>query len=139
MVADAAGTITKRDKSVILGLLGIASGRYVNNGAAPENTVVSLRAGVAAGADAIEFDVGLSRDGRAVVLHDTTLDRTTGQATDVVGNVYDVGIVGNTEDLDRNYTALQTQLYDGSYIRMDVPWWSEAELSPANMAQRGIR
>ncbi|RPI66034.1 MAG: hypothetical protein EHM43_11945 [Ignavibacteriae bacterium] len=40
VVADAAGTITKRDKSVILGLLGIASGRYVNNGAAPENTVV---------------------------------------------------------------------------------------------------
>lgn len=44
---------------------------------APENTAASLRAGIDAGADAIELDVGLSADGRAVVLHDATLDRTT--------------------------------------------------------------
>ena len=44
---------------------------------APENTAVSLEAGLDSGADAIEIDVGLSRDGRAVLLHDTTLDRTT--------------------------------------------------------------
>jgi hypothetical protein len=37
------------------------------------------------------------------------------------------------------YTALQTQMAEGSYIRLDVPWWSEAELAPASMAQRGIR
>ena len=44
---------------------------------APENTAVSLIAGIDAGADQIEIDVGLSRDGRVVLLHDTTLDRTT--------------------------------------------------------------
>lgn len=44
---------------------------------APENTASSLRAGLDAGADAIEIDVGLSADGRAVVLHDASLDRTT--------------------------------------------------------------
>jgi glycerophosphoryl diester phosphodiesterase len=44
---------------------------------APENTAASLRAGIAAGADAVEIDVRLSADGRAVVLHDATLDRTT--------------------------------------------------------------
>lgn len=44
---------------------------------APENTAASLLAGIDAGADQIEIDVGLSRDGRAVVFHDTTLDRTT--------------------------------------------------------------
>lgn len=44
---------------------------------APENTASSLRAGLDACADAIEIDVGLSADGRAVVLHDARLDRTT--------------------------------------------------------------
>lgn len=44
---------------------------------APENTASSLAAGIEAGAGAIEFDVGLSADGRAVLLHDRTLDRTT--------------------------------------------------------------
>jgi glycerophosphoryl diester phosphodiesterase len=44
---------------------------------APENTAASLRAGIASGADALEIDVGLSADGRVVVLHDATLDRTT--------------------------------------------------------------
>ena len=44
---------------------------------APENTATSLAAGLDAGADQIEIDVGLTRDGRVVLLHDTTLDRTT--------------------------------------------------------------
>lgn len=46
-------------------------------GRAPENTAASLRAGLDAGADAIEIDVGLAADGRVVLLHDRTLDRTT--------------------------------------------------------------
>lgn len=44
---------------------------------APENTAASLTAGLDAGADQIEIDVGLTKDGRAVLLHDLTLDRTT--------------------------------------------------------------
>jgi glycerophosphoryl diester phosphodiesterase len=44
---------------------------------APENTVASFREGLRAGADRIELDVRLSRDGRPVVIHDSTLDRTT--------------------------------------------------------------
>ena len=43
----------------------------------PENTLESLRQGMALGVDAIEFDVRLSRDGHAVVIHDPTVDRTT--------------------------------------------------------------
>ena len=37
------------------------------------------------------------------------------------------------------YTALQTQLAEGSYVREGVPYWPEVELSPASMTQRGIR
>lgn len=48
-----------------------------NRVAAPENTLESLRQAVALGADAVEFDVRMTRDGVPVVLHDPDLDRTT--------------------------------------------------------------
>jgi glycerophosphoryl diester phosphodiesterase len=44
---------------------------------APENTMPALDNGLALGADGLEIDVQLSRDGVAVVIHDRTLDRTT--------------------------------------------------------------
>ena len=44
---------------------------------APENTLAAARRAVELGADAIELDVQRSRDGALVVVHDTTLDRTT--------------------------------------------------------------
>lgn len=43
----------------------------------PENSLAAFRAALAAGADMVEFDVGLSADLRPVILHDATLDRTT--------------------------------------------------------------
>jgi len=48
-----------------------------NRAYAPENTVESFAQAVAAGADAIEFDVRVSADGVAVVHHDETVERTT--------------------------------------------------------------
>jgi glycerophosphoryl diester phosphodiesterase len=56
---------------------------------APENTAASLGAGLDAGADLIEIDVGLTRDGRAVLLHDTTLDRTTSGRGPLRGATWD--------------------------------------------------
>jgi glycerophosphoryl diester phosphodiesterase len=44
---------------------------------APENTVAAIVAGAKHGYRAVEFDVKLSRDDRAFLLHDDTLDRTT--------------------------------------------------------------
>jgi len=43
----------------------------------PENTIAAFDLGLAAGADGLELDVHLSRDGVAVVHHDWSLDRTT--------------------------------------------------------------
>ena len=43
----------------------------------PENTLAAFDLGMAAGADGLELDVHLSRDGIVVVHHDDTLDRTT--------------------------------------------------------------
>jgi glycerophosphoryl diester phosphodiesterase len=52
-------------------------GHRGNRAHAPENTLESLRQAVAVGVDAVEFDLRVSRDGRLVVIHDATLDRTT--------------------------------------------------------------
>ncbi|MEX1253985.1 MAG: glycerophosphodiester phosphodiesterase [Dehalococcoidia bacterium] len=44
---------------------------------APENTLAAVRLAIACGADWIEIDVRATRDGMPVVMHDSTLDRTT--------------------------------------------------------------
>jgi len=44
---------------------------------APENTMAAFANGLAFGADGLELDVRLSRDGSVVVHHDPTVDRTT--------------------------------------------------------------
>lgn len=44
---------------------------------APENTLAAVREGVAMNADMVEIDVQRSADGALVVMHDTTLTRTT--------------------------------------------------------------
>ncbi len=45
---------------------------------APENTLASFDGAAALGADAIELDVRLTRDGEVVVFHDETTERITG-------------------------------------------------------------
>ena len=45
--------------------------------AAPENTLAAFRKALEMGADGIELDVMLSADGVPVVIHDSTLERTT--------------------------------------------------------------
>jgi glycerophosphoryl diester phosphodiesterase len=43
----------------------------------PENTMQSLERALMDGADGVEFDVHMTRDGTIVLLHDDTLERTT--------------------------------------------------------------
>ena len=55
------------------------------SGYAPENTLEAFRLAMEQGADGIELDVHLTKDGEVVVIHDETIDRTgNGQ-----GNVKD--------------------------------------------------
>mgnify|MGYP001573038509 CR=1 FL=1 len=53
---------------------------------APEGTRAAIRAAVRAGADMVELDVQMTRDGRLVAFHDDRLERTTNGA----GRVSDV-------------------------------------------------
>ena len=53
---------------------------YAHRGGAalrPENTIAAFDNGLALGADGLELDVRLSKDGVVVVHHDATLERTT--------------------------------------------------------------
>jgi glycerophosphoryl diester phosphodiesterase len=43
----------------------------------PSNTMYAFRRAVRAGGDMLELDIGVTRDGKVIVMHDTTLDRTT--------------------------------------------------------------
>lgn len=46
-------------------------GRY------PENTLLAFEKAVEMGCDGIEFDVQMTKDGKLIILHDETVDRTT--------------------------------------------------------------
>jgi glycerophosphoryl diester phosphodiesterase len=47
------------------------SGKY------PENTMLAFEEAAKTGADGIELDVQLTKDGQVVVIHDERIDRTT--------------------------------------------------------------
>lgn len=50
------------------------------SGEFPENTMAAFRNAVDLGADRLELDVQMTRDGELVVIHDETVDRTTNGA-----------------------------------------------------------
>lgn len=52
-------------------------------GHAPENTMTSFEEALSLGADMLEFDVRLSKDGVPVVVHDANLDRTSNKPLNV--------------------------------------------------------
>ena len=69
------------------------SGKY------PENTMLAFKKALEAGADGIELDVQMTKDGQVVVIHDEKVDRTT-----------------NGTGLVRDYTLEELRKLDASYI-----------------------
>ena len=47
------------------------------SGYAPENTIEAFRLAAEMGADGVELDVQMTRDGELVVAHDETIDRVS--------------------------------------------------------------
>ena len=47
------------------------------SGSAPENTLVAFQRAIDLGADGIELDVQITKDGELVVCHDEKIDRTS--------------------------------------------------------------
>jgi glycerophosphoryl diester phosphodiesterase len=64
---------------------------YAHRGAnleRPENTIEAFELALELGAHAIETDAHLTRDGRVVLSHDPSLERTTGVKLDIVDATY---------------------------------------------------
>lgn len=59
------------------------SGKY------PENTLLAFEKAIEVGADGIELDVQLTKDGEVVIIHDETIDRTTDGKGLVVDFIYE--------------------------------------------------
>ena len=52
-------------------------GHRGSKGNYPENSMLAFKKAIEAGVDGMEFDIHMTKDGELVVIHDTTLDRTT--------------------------------------------------------------
>lgn len=65
------------------------------SGIAPENTMAAFKKAVEAGATWIETDVDVLKDGTPILIHDSSLDRTTNRS----GSYYDL-TVSDLDDID---------------------------------------
>ena len=77
----------------------------------PENTLVSFASALEVGAEIVEFDVQLTRDGHAVVLHDPAVDRTT----DGTGRIREMTLA-EVRRLSAGYPARFGEVYRGERI-----------------------
>jgi glycerophosphoryl diester phosphodiesterase len=90
----------------------------------PENTLRAFDAAVAAGADAVEFDVRMSADGHAVVIHDPQVERTTdghGLVRDLtVDELKRLRIRGGSQDAKEIPTLVETLSSLSGRVAIDV-------------------
>ncbi len=76
---------TKVDQKTVMQQIPLIIGHRGASAHAPENTLAAFKMAIDAGADGVEFDVQLAKDGVPVVIHDATLKRTGGQKGSVAG------------------------------------------------------
>ncbi len=83
----------------------------------PENTLVAFKRALEVGADIVEFDVQLTKDGEVVVLHDVTVNRTTSGT----GSVRDLTLA-ELKKLDAGFP----QKFGSSHAGERIPTLEEA-------------
>ena len=84
---------------------------------APENTLVSIEKAIESGADYVEFDVRLTKDSRVVLLHDSTLDKTT----NATGSLSDV-----TYSELKSISAGYAKRFGNTHSKESIPTLSQA-------------
>jgi glycerophosphoryl diester phosphodiesterase len=93
---------------------------------APENTLAAIRLGASLGFRGVEFDVMLAGDSTPVLIHDETLERTTGTRGEVAAMPYESLVkldAGNGERIPRFEEAA------GLCRSLDL--WANVEIKPA--------
>ena len=89
---------------------------------APENTIAAFRMAIDVGAEGIEFDVRLSRDGQPVVIHDSTLERTGRKALSVSSlTAEELGRI----DVGSWFNVSHRKKADSSFAKETVPTLAE--------------
>jgi len=85
----------------------------------PSNTMFAFTSALKAGADMLELDVGVTEDDQVVVLHDTTLDRTTSGTGTIASHT-----LAQIEKLDGAYWfhASDTKPYDHARKAKSYTW-----------------
>ncbi len=79
-------------------------------GIAPENTIRSIREALGCNVDAVEVDVAICRSGEIILMHDTSVDRTTngkGYVTDLDFQQLRNLTVGGTEQVPTLLEAIE--------------------------------
>ncbi len=75
------------------------------SGYAPENTMPSFEKAIELGADGIELDIQMTKDGEIVVIHDETINRTS-----------------DGEGWVKDYTLAELRQYNYNYQNVNDPW-----------------
>jgi glycerophosphoryl diester phosphodiesterase len=82
----------------------------------PENTLAACKQAIRIGADLVEVDVQLTKDGHVVVLHDVTVNRTT----DGTGSVREMTLA-EIKKLDAGFS----RKFDGAFKNERIPTLGE--------------
>ncbi|PWH06769.1 glycerophosphodiester phosphodiesterase [Brachybacterium endophyticum] len=113
---------------------------------APENSLRAFRAGAEAAADLLECDVHLSADGRLVVMHDTTIDRTaaedsplrTGALAELTRAQIDRVRLADGEPVPSLAEVLDVAQHAGIPMYVEVKAPAAAELTAQMLVDRGM-
>lgn len=93
------------------------------SGNAPENTLAAFQLAIEEGAEGIELDVHLSKDGELIVIHDDTLNRTTNGTGPV-----------NEKELDELKTYDAGSWFDPKFSSESIPLLQEVmDIVPNDM------
>jgi glycerophosphoryl diester phosphodiesterase len=98
---------------------------------APENTLGAIRLGASLGFKGVEFDVMLAGDGTPVLMHDETLERTTGTKGEVARTPY-----AELAKLDAGSGERIPKLDEAASLCRSLGLWANVEIKPARGQER---
>jgi len=105
---------------------------------APENTLAAIRLGASLGFKAIEIDVMLAGDGTPVLIHDRTLERTTGARGMVSATPYEAlaRLDAGKWKGERWRGERIPRFEDAARLARELGLWVNVEIKPAHGFER---